>query len=253
MSRQPGIYSHIGKNATDLLYGDYIRQSPIHYYYNVINWSLYFKCQVGTIVPGLSTRLKLFIPDQSSNKVEVQYMNNYFRVTTGISLTKNPLLTLSGVTGIGFFSIATDISFDTATKTLNEYNAGLSFNTDILTASLSLVKNAQCSNASKVCRSDKADTLKAHFYRPIQPLASTGVAADLTHKFVSKQTTLTLGAQHCLFPFMLIKARVTSDGNLGAVVQNNIFSALSLTIATELNVLDTMKPAKLGLSLSLKI
>ncbi|KAK4350502.1 hypothetical protein RND71_029815 [Anisodus tanguticus] len=239
MSRQPGIYSHSGKNATDLLYGDYIRQSPIHYHYNVINWSLYFKCQVGTIVPGLSTRLKLFIPDQSSNKVEVQYMNNYFGVTTGISLTKYPLLTLSGVTRIGFFSIATDISFDTATKTLNEYNAGLSFNTDILTASLSL--------------SDKADTLKAHFYRPIQPLASTGVAADLMHKFVSKQTTLTLGAQHCLFPFMLIKARVTSDGNLGAVVQNNIFSALSLTIATELNVLDTMKPAKLGLSLSLKI
>lgn len=65
-------------------------------------------------------------------------MNNYFGVAAGISLTKSPLLSLSGVTGIGFSSIGTDISFDTATKTLEEYNAGLSFNTDIVTASLTL-------------------------------------------------------------------------------------------------------------------
>lgn len=65
-------------------------------------------------------------------------MNNYFGVATGISLTRTPLLSLSGVTGIGFFNIGTDISFDTATTTLSEYNAGLSFDTDILTASLSL-------------------------------------------------------------------------------------------------------------------
>ncbi|MCD7455427.1 hypothetical protein HAX54_028114 [Datura stramonium] len=238
MGKQPGIYSDIGKNATDLLYGDYIRQSPIPYHYNLIDWNLYFKCQVSGIAPGLSTLLKLCIPDLRSNKVEVQYMNDYFGVTTGISLTKSPLLSLSGVTGLGFFSIGTDISFDTATKTLAEYNAGLSFNTEILTASFTL--------------SDKADTLRAHFYRPILPITSTGIAAELTHRFISKQTTVTLGAQHCLFPFMLIKARVTSDGSLGALVQNNVFSALSLTIATELNVMNAMKPAKLGFTLAFK-
>ncbi|CAN4086070.1 unnamed protein product [Withania somnifera] len=238
MSKQPGIYSDIGRNATDLLYGDYIRQSPIHYHYNGIDWTLYLKCQVSGIAPGLGILLKLCIPDQRSNRVEVQYMNNYFGVATGITLTRNPLLSLSGVTGIGFFSIGTDISFDTATKTLDEYGAGLSFNTNILTASLTL--------------SDKADTLRAHCYWPILPLTKTGVAADLTHRFNCKQTTLSLGAQHCLFPFMLIKARVTSDGSLGALVQNNIFSALSLTIATELSVMDSTKHAKLGFTLAFK-
>ncbi|XP_055826848.1 mitochondrial outer membrane protein porin of 36 kDa-like [Solanum dulcamara] len=238
MNKQPGIYSDIGKNATDLLYGDYIRQSPIHYLDNRLDWSLYFKCQVSGIAPGLDTLVKLCIPDQTSNKVEVQYMNNYFGVAAGISLTKSPLLSLSGVTGIGFSSIGTDISFDTATKTLAEYNAGLSFNADILTASLTL--------------SDKADTLRAHCYRPILPLTNTGVAAELTHRFISKQTTLTLGAQHCLFPFMLIKARVKSDGSLGALVQNNIFPALSLTIATELNAMDAANTAKLGFTLAFK-
>ncbi|XP_060204697.1 mitochondrial outer membrane protein porin of 36 kDa-like [Lycium barbarum] len=240
MSKQPGIYSDIGKNATDLLYGDHIRQSPIRCHYNWLDFlSLYFKCQVSGIVPGLSTLLKLHIRDQRPGNVEVQYMNNYFGVATGITLAKSPLLTLSGVTGIGFFSIGSEISFDTATKTLTEYNAGLNVNTDILTASLTL--------------SDKADTLRAHFYRPIRPLTSTGVAAEITHRFISKQPTLTLGAQHCLFPFMLIKARVTSDGSLGALVQNNIFSTVFLTIATELNVMDARNTAKLGFSLALNL
>ncbi|CAN4088149.1 unnamed protein product [Withania somnifera] len=239
MSKQPGSYSDIGRNAIDPLYGDYIRQWPIYHHYNGIDWSLYFKCQVSGIAPGLSALLKLCIPDQRSNQVEVQYMNNYFGVATGISLTKFPLLSLSGITGIGSFSIGTDISFDTATRTLAEYNAGLSFNTNILTASLTL--------------SNKADTLRAHFYLPILPLTNTGVAAELTHRFVSNQMTLSLGAQHCLFPFMLIKARVASDGCLGALVQNNIFSKLSLTIGTEINVIDAMKPPKLGFTLALKL
>ncbi|XP_049395024.1 mitochondrial outer membrane protein porin of 36 kDa-like [Solanum stenotomum] len=236
MNKQPGIYSDIGKNATDLLYGDYIRQSPIHNRASLLDCGLYFKCQVNDIVPGLSTLVKLSVPDQRSNKVEVQYMNNYFGVATGISLEKSPLLSLSGVTGIGFFSIGTEISFDTATKTLAECGGGLSFDTDILSASLTL--------------SDNADTLRAHCYRPILPLTSTGVAAELTHRFVSNQTTLALGAQHCLCPFMLIKARVTSDGSLGALVQNNIFSSLSLSIGAELNAMDAANTAKLGLTLA---
>uniref|UniRef100_M1CDK4 Voltage-dependent anion channel n=1 Tax=Solanum tuberosum TaxID=4113 RepID=M1CDK4_SOLTU len=122
----------------DLLYGDYIRQSPIHNRASLLDCGLYFKCQVNDIVPGLSTLVKLSVPDQRSNKVEVQYMNNYFGVATGISLEKSPLLSLSGVTGIGFFSIGTEISFDTATKTLAECSGGLSFDTDILSASLTL-------------------------------------------------------------------------------------------------------------------
>lgn len=114
---------------------------------------------------------------------------------------------------------------------------------------LAKVKNAQCSDASEICRSNNADTLRAHCYRPILPLTSTGVAAELTHRFVNNQTTLALGAQHCLFPCMLIKARVTSDGSLGALVQNNIFSALSLSIGAEMNAMDAANTAKLGLAL----
>lgn len=51
---------------------------------------------------------------------------------------------------------------------------------------------------------------------------------------------------------MLIKARVKSDGSLGALVQNNIFPALSLTIATELNAMDAANTAKLGFTLAFK-
>lgn len=103
------------------------------------------------------------------------------------------------------------------------------------------------------CRSDKADTLRAHAYRQIQPLTHTGIAAELMHQFSSKQTTLTLGAQHSPFPLMLIKARVASDGSLATLFQHDLLSRLGLTIGAEMNVMDAINTASLGVSLSLKV
>lgn len=235
MKKQPGVYSDIGKNATDILYGDYIRQSPIRSRYNWLDWGLFFKCQVSDIAPGLSSLFKLSLPDQKSNKVEAQYMNNHFGVAAGISLAKSPELSLSGAAGIGFFSIGAEVSFDTATKTA-ACGAGLGFDTDIFAASLTLT--------------DNADTLRAHCYQQILPLTSTGVAAEVAHRFTRNRTTLALGAQHCLFPFMMIKARVASDGSVGALVRNTIFSALSLSIATEVNPMDAANTAKVGFTIA---
>lgn len=103
------------------------------------------------------------------------------------------------------------------------------------------------------CRSDKADTLRALAYRQIQPLTHTGIAAELMHQFSSKQTTLTLGAQHSPFPFMLIKARAASDGSLATLFQHDLLSRFCLTIGAEMNVMDAMSTATLGVSLSLKV
>nr|XP_016481461.1 PREDICTED: mitochondrial outer membrane protein porin of 36 kDa-like [Nicotiana tabacum] len=241
MSKQPGIYSDIGKDATDLLYGDYNMQPPICYHFNWLDWSLNLSGGVRASVPGqeIRTLLKFYLPYQRSNKVELQYLRDYFGYTAGISLTKSPLISFSGVIGNGFFNTGADISIDAETDILAKCDAGLSFNTDILTASLTL--------------SDKADTLRAHAYRQIQPLTHTGIAAELMHQFSSKQTTLTLGAQHSPFPFMLIKARAASDGSLATLFQHDLLSRFCLTIGAEMNVMDAMSTATLGVSLSLKV
>lgn len=70
--------------------------------------------------------------------VELQYSHDYAGITAGISSGENSLLNFSGVTGNSFLSIGTDLSFNPATRQLDKYNAGLSFNIPILNASLTL-------------------------------------------------------------------------------------------------------------------
>ncbi|THG22583.1 hypothetical protein TEA_013592 [Camellia sinensis var. sinensis] len=170
--------------------------------------------------------------------VELQYLHDYVGISAGAGLTTTPLLNFSGVLGSGFFSIGTDISFDVGARQFAKYNAGLSFNTAILITSLTL--------------NDKGDTLRASCHHTISPLTDTAIAAELTHKFLRNETTLTFGTQHAFFPITLVKARASSNGRLGALVQQELFPSFLLTVAGDVDVWDVMRSAKLGLSLAFR-
>ncbi|KAI8018352.1 hypothetical protein LOK49_LG04G01962 [Camellia lanceoleosa] len=236
MSKSPGIYHDIGKKARDLLYKGYAQQPPVHYHYGYFNWSFDLSCQINDIVPGLRTGFRFIMPYQ--NKVELQYLHDYVGITAGAGLTTTPLLNFSGVLGSGFFSIGTDISFDVGARQFAKYNAGLSFNTAILITSLTL--------------NDKCDTLRASCHHTVSPLTNTAIAAELTHKFLRNETTLTFGTQHAFFPITLVKARASSNGRLGALVQQELFPSFLLTVAGDVDVWDVMRSAKLGLSLAFR-
>ncbi|CAH2040928.1 unnamed protein product, partial [Thlaspi arvense] len=171
MSNGPGIYHYIGKKArvtqwkfslswtekqlttlnflTDVLYKDYAPQPPNK---KIVNWGFDFSCQIDDIVPGLNTAFAFILPYQnearkSCNSVlsfriiammEVQYLHEYAGITAGISLPVNTLLNFSGVIGSSLLSIGTDLSFDVASKKFDKLNAGLSFNSSIFMASLTL-------------------------------------------------------------------------------------------------------------------
>ncbi|XP_028051765.1 mitochondrial outer membrane protein porin of 36 kDa-like isoform X3 [Camellia sinensis] len=171
-------------------------------------------------------------------EVELQYLHDYVGISAGAGLTTTPLLNFSGVLGSGFFSIGTDISFDVGARQFAKYNAGLSFNTAILITSLTL--------------NDKGDTLRASCHHTISPLTDTAIAAELTHKFLRNETTLTFGTQHAFFPITLVKARASSNGRLGALVQQELFPSFLLTVAGDVDVWDVMRSAKLGLSLAFR-
>ncbi|XP_031093096.1 mitochondrial outer membrane protein porin of 36 kDa-like [Ipomoea triloba] len=236
MSKHPGTYHDIGKKARDVLYKDYIQQ-PDCYNYRWLDWSFRLVCKV-KILHGLSTIFRYGLPYQRSNRVEVQYLQNYFGVTTGISLARSPSLNFSGSLGNGNFCVGTDLSFDTAAAKLAKYDASLSFNTALLSASLAL--------------KDKFDTLKASCDRTVNPDTNTVVAAEVVHRFFSNQTTLTFGVQHSLLPSQLMKARVATDGGVAAMIQYQLFSALCLTIAGETNLKHINNSPKLGMSLTLR-
>nr|GMD34146.1 mitochondrial outer membrane protein porin of 36 kDa-like [Ipomoea batatas] len=261
MSKHPGTYHDIGKKARDVLYKDYIQQ-PDCYNYRWLDLSLRLVCKV-KILHGLSTIFRFGLPYQRSNRVrvsnlfidcgaglkliiyrytniqvEVQYLQNYFGVTTGISLARNPSLNFSGSLGNGNLCVGTDLSFDTAAAKLAKYDASLSFNTALLSASLAL--------------KDKFDTLKASCDRTVNPDTNTVVAAEVVHRFLSNQTTLTFGVQHSLLPSQLMKARVATDGGVAAMIQYQLFSALCLTMAGETNLKHINSSPKLGMSLTLR-
>ncbi|KAF5960725.1 hypothetical protein HYC85_001934 [Camellia sinensis] len=100
---------------------------------------------------------------------------------------------------------------------------------------------------------DKGDTLRASCHHTICPLTNTAIAAELTHKFLRNETTLTFGTQHVFFPITLVKARASSNGRLGALVQQELFPSFFLTVARDVDVWDVMRSTKLELSLAFRL
>ncbi|KAK3035671.1 hypothetical protein RJ639_032543 [Escallonia herrerae] len=198
----------------------------------------YLATSVKELVPGLGTSFVFFIPYQRSNKVELQYSNDFAGITAGINLTVPPITNFSAVIGRNFLCIGTDLSFDSATRTFAKCNAGFSFNSPVLDASMTL--------------NDKCDNLKASFYRSVNPLTTSAIAAELSHKFFSNETTLAFGAQHALFPVTVLKARVDTRGNVGALLQQELFQTFFCTMAGELDVKAGRTSAKVGMSLALR-
>lgn len=76
--------------------------------------------------------------------MEVQYLQDYFGITGGIGLKGDPsgvfspVMNFSGVMGSGIFSFGAALAFDVATRALDNFNTGLSFNGDLLISSLTM-------------------------------------------------------------------------------------------------------------------
>ncbi|KAI4343837.1 hypothetical protein L6164_011141 [Bauhinia variegata] len=242
MSKCPGLYFDMGKKAREVLHKDYAQQPPIHFHYQVMDWNLDLSCQVEEIVPGLRSLCKFNIPD--SGKVELQYLNDFTGITGCIGLIGNPLkgydpvVNLSGLIGTRILSLGTNLAFNISTRTFNKLSAGLSFNSAFLAASLTM--------------HDKFDTLKASLYHAVNPLTNTAIAAEVKHSFSVNETGVTIGAQHALLPFTMLKARLDTYGKAGAVIQQQLFQRLFITFAGEMDFTAATKLPKIGCSMALR-
>lgn len=70
--------------------------------------------------------------------MELQYFHENAGISTSIGLKAVPIISFSGVAGNDGLAVGTDVSFDTATRKFIKCNAGLSFSSADLIASLSL-------------------------------------------------------------------------------------------------------------------
>lgn len=275
MSKGPGLYSDIGKKARDLLYKDYqsdqkftiTTYSPTgvaitssgtkkgELFLADINTqlknknittdikvdtssNLFSTITVDQPCPGVKTILSFRVPDQRSGKVELQYLHDYAGISTSIGLAASPFVNFSGVIGTNLVALGTDISFDTKTGNFTKCNAGLSFSSSDLIASLTL--------------NDKGDTLNASYYHTVNPLTNTAVGAEVTHSFATNENTITVGTQHALDPLTTVKARVNNLGKASALVQHEWRPKSLFTISGEVDTRAIEKSAKVGLALALK-
>ncbi|KAF7819675.1 outer plastidial membrane protein porin [Senna tora] len=275
MAKGPGLYTDIGKKARDLLFKDYQSDQKFTLTTHSTNGlvitssgtkkgdqiladvntqikrgnvtadikvdadsNLFTTVKVDEPAPGAKAIFSFRVPDQRSGKVELQYLHDYAGICTSIGLTANPVVNFSGVLGSNAFAVGTDISFDTKTGDLTKFNAGASFTRADLIASLNL--------------NDKADALNASYYHVINPLTSTAVGAEVTHRFSTNENTLTIGSQHALDPLTTLKARVNNFGKASALIQHEWRPKSFFTISGEVDTKAIEKSAKVGLALALK-
>lgn len=271
----PGLYPDIGKKARDLLYKDYQGDHKFTlttYTANgvavtssgtkkgdvllgdintqVKNKNITTDVKVDTLsrvtttitvdepAPGVKAILSFVAPDQKSGKVELQYLHEHAGISTSLGLTAKPIVNFSGVVGNHKAAFGTDISFDTATGNFTKCNAGASFTTYDLIASLLL--------------NDKGETVTASYYHIVSPLSSTAVGAELTHSFSTNENTLTIGTQHMLDPLTSVKARLNNFGKASALIQHEWRPKSLITISGEVDTRAIEKSAKVGIAVALK-
>ncbi|KAG5614831.1 hypothetical protein H5410_014655 [Solanum commersonii] len=275
MGKGPGLYSDIGKKTRDLLYRDYqtdhkftittysptgvaitssglkkgdlfladvntqLKNKNITTDIKVdTNSNLLATVTVDEAAPGLKTIFSCRIPDQSSAKMELQYLHDYAGICTSVGLTANPIVNFSGVLGTNVLALGTDVSFDTKAGAITKCNAGLSFTNADLITSLNL--------------NNKGDSLSASYYHIVTPLTSTAVGAEVTHCFSTSENTITVGTQHQLDPLTTVKARVNNFGTATALIQHEWRPKSLFTISGEVDTKAVDKSAKFGLALALK-
>ncbi|KAK0586943.1 hypothetical protein LWI29_014877 [Acer saccharum] len=257
MSNSPGLFIDIGRKAKDLLYKDYAQQPPFHLRYQNFDCCVDLACQVEEIMPGLKTVFRFTIPD--SGKVELRFLHNYIGITSGIELkafssdttgldTKlkanrpsesgfDPFVNFSGVVGCNLFSLGGEVAFDVSEQTIDKYKAGLSINSDFLIASLTM---------------NDRNTLRASYYKAMNPQTRTAIAGEFKYGFGNNgKTTFAVGGQRALFPSTLVKARMDTNGKVGALIQQDILKKFYLTISGEVDFRDMNRLPKVGFSMAL--
>ncbi|WVZ21482.1 hypothetical protein V8G54_008804 [Vigna mungo] len=186
---------------------------------------LYFdigkKARVEELVHGLKGLFACNIPD--SGKLELRHLSRFSGFSASIGLLGDeekgysPVANLSGLIGTRILSLGANLAYGiSATRTTNSLNTGLSLNSPYLVASVTL--------------HDYFQSLKGCCYFEVNPLTKTAIAAEVKYDLADDEITgVTIGAQHALFPWTLLKARLSNNGR-------KFGRKFSVTVAGEVNL-----------------
>ncbi|CAE6075666.1 unnamed protein product [Arabidopsis arenosa] len=275
MSKGPGLFADIGKSAKDLLTRDYstdqkfsistnsvsgvaltstaLKNGVLHAA-NVATQYKYrnalFDVKIDTdsnilttvtfteILPSTKAIASFKVPDYNSSKLEVQYFHDHATVTAAAALQQNPLIDVTATLGSPTISFGAEAGYDTTSRTFTKYNVGIS-----------VTKPDRCAS---IILGDKGDSIKASYLYHLNESKRSAAVGEVVRKISTNENTVTVGGLYAVDHLTNVKAKLNSNGKLGAVLQHEVLPKSIVTISGEIDTKTLDKYPRFGLSLALK-
>ncbi|CAA7055939.1 unnamed protein product [Microthlaspi erraticum] len=271
MSNGPGLFADIGKLARDLLTREYssdqkfsistnsvsglvltstaLKKGVVHgaevatqYKYRnaLFNVKIDTDSNVLTsitfseILPSTKAIASFKVPDYNSSKLEVQYFHDHATVTAAADLKLNPLIDVTATLGSPTISFGAEAGYDTTSRTFSKYNVGVSVTMPHKCASIIL--------------GDKGDSIKASY---VQQSTRSAAVGELYRKLSTNENIITVGGMYAADHLTNVKAKLNSNGKLGALLHHEVLPKSIVTISGEIDTKTLDKYPRFGLSLSL--
>ncbi|KAH6823671.1 voltage dependent anion channel 2 [Perilla frutescens var. hirtella] len=274
-NKGPGLFSDIGKKAKDLLTRDYLSDhkfsvstysesgvaltaatvkkggyssGDVQAQYACKNISVDVKVDTESniaatltcvdIVPSSKTITTLKYPNYASGKMEFQYFHPHASLTAAVSLHQTPPIDFSATLGTPTFALGAEAGYETASRKLTKYTAGITVTKPDSCASITL--------------GDKGDTLTASFIHYVDQTKGSAAVGEIARKFSTNQNTFTVGGSYAVDNLTLVKLKLNNHGTLGTVLQHEVIPKSLVTISTEFDTKALDKTPKFGMCFALK-
>ncbi|KFK34258.1 hypothetical protein AALP_AA5G121500 [Arabis alpina] len=275
MSKGPGLFADIGKKAKDLLTRDYntdqkfsissnsisgvaltstaLKKGGLHAadvaaQYKYRNTLFVVKIDTDSnvltaisfteILPSTKAIATFKVPDYNSSKLEVQCFHDHATVTATAALKQNPLIDVTATLGSPTISFGAEAGYDTTSRTFTKYNFGISVS-----------KPEKCAS---VIMGDKADSIRASYLHHLDESKKSAAVGEVFRKFSTNENIITVGGLYAVDHLTNVKAKLNSNGKLGALLQHEVLPKSVVTISGEVDTKTLDKYPRFGLSLALK-
>ncbi|RID72404.1 hypothetical protein BRARA_C04298 [Brassica rapa] len=275
MNKGPGLFADIGKKARDLLTRDYNTDQKFSISTNTLSGfvltstvlkkgvvhaadvstqyksrNALFDVKIDTdsnvmttititeILPSTKAIASFKVPDYNSSKLEVQYFHDHATVTATAALKQNPLVDLTATLGSPTISFGAEAGYDTTSRSFTKYNFGIS-----------VTKPDKCAS---IILGDKADSIKASYLQHLDESKRSAAVGEVYRKFSTNENVITVGGLYAVDHLTSVKAKLNSNGKLGALVQHEVLPKSIVTISGEIGTKTLEKYPRFGLSLALK-
>eukprot|EP00877_Chromochloris_zofingiensis_P004036 jgi/Chrzof1/13633/Cz08g05060.t1 len=191
---------------------------------------------IDNIAPGLKATLSATLPDSSSGKLAVDYINPYVNVRSTIGLTSSPKVTLAAASGVQNIIYGGEATFDTAKSVLSGYSVGVGYHA------------ADSQFAAMLA--DRLETVKIMAAHNVS--RDKSLAVEISRPVRGGDVDFNVGVQKRLDNGALLKAKIDNRGLLSALYEQRLATGEKFALTSQLDTLNVgAKPAKVGVAFEL--